>query len=229
MDGGFYRGNQSLYDVVLSCKYKAHLVEYTWFNSSVHNVTHRPFPNGTLSELWHATHVPSSVDGGSATMQTLLRQAAVQPSSIAFADSWAKLYSPTIMAVAGGLSSGRANESEQTRTPILVIKVYIPVLALLGFCCMSYIVAGFVLTVLALRSKAVENIADAKARIGIFGLADWAYSAWSTEQSGLLCKEKKIGSEGMLVGILGDSRKGYHYTFIPDDDRRLDSSRLGNV
>ena len=74
-----------------------------------------------ISETWHGSHLQSSVSGVGATMQTILTQAAVQNSSIAFAKTWAGLSSPVVMATIGGVISARGNLLQQTRVPILVL------------------------------------------------------------------------------------------------------------
>ncbi|KAK5048308.1 hypothetical protein LTR84_005978 [Exophiala bonariae] len=211
LDAGFYKGPNSVYDIILSCSYQSLQVNYTWFNGTIQDIAFEPVQNGTISEIWHGRHVPHSVTGESSSLQAILAQAAVQPSSTAFAQAWADLYSPVIMATVGGVMAGRANELQQERSPMLVVKLWIPALTSLVFCCLCYIVAGSILVYLALRTASLGDFSDARTRLGIYGIADWAASANMTRQTGMLCKEQKIENEALLVGFAGDATQGYHY------------------
>lgn len=206
MDGGFFKGPNPVYDIVLSCSYKALHVDYTWFNGTIRDLKSTPAPNGTISEIWHGRHFKYSVSGESSTLQTILKQAAVQNSSTAFVQTWANLYSPIVMATIGGVTSGRANSREQVRTPILVVKVWIPALVFLAFCCLSYVAGGCVLTILAVQTASRGDIRDAKVRLSLFGIVTWAValalSGGQEDHGETLIKEQDVKEEHTTVGLL---------------------------
>jgi hypothetical protein len=214
MDGGFFKGPNPVYDVVLSCSYKALHVDYTWFNGTIRDLRTTAAPNGTISEIWHGRHFKYSVSGDSSTLQTILKQAAVQSSSTAFAQTWANLYSPIVMATIGGLTSGRANSQEQIRTPILVVKVWIPALVSLALCCLSYIAGGCALTILAIKAASRGDIRDAKARLTLFGIVTWAVasslSGGQEAHGEALIKEQDVKEEHTVAGLLRSPMQNFY-------------------
>lgn len=215
LDAGFFKGPNNVYDIAIGCSYQSLLVEYTWFNGTIRNVNTAPAPNGTISEIWHGSQIPSSVSGTSSTLQTILKQAAVQNSSTAFAQTWAGLYSPMVMATIGGVSSTRENLLQQTRTPVLVIKVSIPALVFLALCCLGYIIVGSVLAVLAVRTASQGDTRDGKVRLTLFGLVAWAVaSALSRGQqndSDNLPREQNVGVEQGVVGLVRGSQNNFYF------------------
>ncbi|EXJ59187.1 hypothetical protein A1O7_06619 [Cladophialophora yegresii CBS 114405] len=223
LDAGFFKGPNPVYDSVIACSYQSLHVEYNWFNGSIRDLETTPAPNGTISEIWHGGHISSSVSGTSATLQTILKQAAVQNSSTAFAQTWASLYSPVIMATIGGLSSPRANLLQQTRVPMLVIKVSIPALVFLGWCCLAYIAVGCTLAVLAVRTASRGDVRDAKVRLTLFGLVAWAVAAAGRRGhgggGGLLPREQDIGEEDDRVGLLQGRDGSFYFKVISGGDK----------
>ncbi|KAJ9607577.1 hypothetical protein H2200_007655 [Cladophialophora chaetospira] len=221
LDAGFFKGPNPVYDSVITCSYQSLLVEYTWFNNTISDVQAVPAPNGTISEIWHGSHIASTVSGTSSTLQTILKQAAVQNSSTAFAEMWADLYSPVIMATIGGLSSSRGNLRQQTRIPQLVIKVFIPGLVFLGLCCLGYIVAGSVLAVLAVRTASRGDHRDAKTRLTLFGLVVWAVALALTSSQEPPCeplsREQDMEEEYDRVGLLPGSNNNFYFKVIPGE------------
>jgi hypothetical protein len=205
MDGGFFHSPDDVYDTVLSCSYKALHVNYTWFNGTIRDLKTTPAPNGTISEIWHGLHRKWSVSGDSSTLQTILRQAAVQNSSTTFAQTWANLYSPAVMAAVGGVTSERANSRVQVRRPLLVVKVWIPALVFLVLCCLGYITAGCVLMVLALQTESRGDIRDAKVKLTLFGLVAWAVelalSGGQEDHGETLVEERHVREEHTVVGL----------------------------
>ena len=222
MDGGFFKGPTNVYDVVLRCSYEALHVDYTWFYGTIQNLTSIPAPNGTISELWHGRQSPFSVSGGNPTLQTILDQAAVQNSSIAFAQTWADLYSPLAMATVGGVVSARANSLEQLRTPMLVVKVSIPALAFLALCCLAFISAGCVLTVFAIQAVLRDDIRDAKARLTVFGIVAWAVALASSggreDHAVALVKEEEVKHEHEVVGLSKGLLNNFYLKVFHSDD-----------
>ena len=218
LDAGFFKGPTYTYDVALSCSYKALHVDYTWFNGTVRDIQTSPAPNGTISEIWHGRHTRNSVSGQSSTMQTILKQAAVQNSSTAFAQTWASLYSPVVMATVGGVTSERANSLEQFRTPILVVKVWIPALAFLAFLCVTYIVLGCVLAVLAVQTASRGDIRDARVRLTLWGLVAWAVavvlSGGQEDHGEFLTKEQDVKEEPEVVGLSKGLLGNFYYNVL---------------
>jgi hypothetical protein len=223
LDAGFFKGPNPVYDGVITCSYQSLLVDYTWFNGTIRDVRATPAPNGTISEIWHGSHISSSVSGTSATLQTILKQAAVQNSSIAFAQTWASLYSPVVMATIGGLSSSRSNLLQQTRVPMLVIKVSIPALVFLGWCCLGYIAVGCILAVLAVRTASRGDVRDAKVRLTLFGLVAWAVALSmsagqeDSDSSGPLPREPDIQKEHDRVGLMQSATGSFYYKVVGGD------------
>ena len=223
LDAGFFKGPNSVYDSVISCSYRSWLVEYTWFNGTIQNVQATSAPNGTISEIWHGSQISSSVSGTDPTLEAMLDQAAVMNSSIAFAQTWADLYSPVIMATIGGVSSSRSNVLQQTRVPVLVVQVLIPALAFLAWCCLTYIAAGCVLAAFAVRTASRGDIRDAKARLSLFGLVTWAVASdllQRNEDVGeVLPGEQNIEEESEKVGLLQSSLNSFDFGIIPASTR----------
>jgi hypothetical protein len=215
LDAGFFTGPTAVYDTVIACSFESLLVDYTWFNGTVADVHAIPAPNGTISEIWHGSHIASTVSGTSSTLQTMLKQAAVQNSSSAFANTWADLYSPVIMATVGGVSSARGNTQQQTRSPVLVIKVSIPALVFLGWCCLGYIAAGCLFAVLAVRTSSRGDVKDAKMRLTLFGLVAWAVSCslhgGAEDLDQALPKEQDIGPEKERVRLQQSSHGNFYF------------------
>lgn len=227
LDAGFYKGINSVYEIVLNCSYKAMLVDYTWFNSSIWHLDIVEATNGTISEIWHGRNVPSSLSGDSPALQTILRQAAVQKSSIAFADTWATLYSTIVMDTIGGLTSSRLNLLEQERIPLLVIRVWIPALAFLGACCFGYIYLGSTLAASAVRIGIHEDVRDARARLSLYGLTKWAVdSQVNAYRRVRLLKEQDIGHEADRIGLFSGADNSFDFKVF---DLNLDANRRNRI
>ena len=228
LDAGFFNVADFLYDSVMVCSYQSLLVDYTWFNGTIHDVQATPAPNGTISEIWHGSILSSSVSGTSPTLQTVLRQSAVQNSSTEFAQAWADLYSPIVMSTIGGVTSPRANTLQQTRVPVLLVKVLIPALVALGSCCLSYIIAGCVLAILAIRTATRGDVRDAKVRLTLFGLVAWAMAlALSPGQEDLgesLPREQHMEAEQDRVGLAHGSEKNFYFKVITPATSRASPS-----
>ena len=151
----------------------------------------------------------------------------MEPSSRIFAQTWANLYSPVIMAFVGGYTSGRSNFLEQVRTPLLVVKVLVPALVFMIFCCVLYICAGCVLALFAIQTSSEAYIRDAVARLGIFGVVDWAASATDEEEVETLTNEQKLGHELSQIGLMANPVNGYHFESTRIDDNNSSGYRLG--
>lgn len=210
-DPGFFKGPSAVFDVVMSCSYQAFEVEYTWFNSTVRDVVSTALQNGTISEIFHGSHAPNSVSGTNPAMLDILDQAAMGASSSEFCHTWENLYSSDIMAVVGGFTSGRSNLLQQIRTPLLVVKIWIPALAFMIACCLTYVWAGFMLALLALQTSAELDVRDAVARLSLFGLADWASQHSHGEEAIGLLREKEVGGENSVVRFVGNPEGGFHF------------------
>lgn len=222
MDGGFFKGPLSVYDVTLRCSYKALHVDYTWFNGTIRELSSIPAPNGTISEIWHGRHIRQTISGESPTLEQILQESALEASSVDFAHTWANLYSTAAMATIGGVSSARANLSEQTRNPTLVVKVWIPALVFLACSCLNYVVAGYILAVLAVQTASRGNIKDAKVRLSIVGIVDWAVTlalAKDQEREGeAMVKEQEIKGESEAMGLLKGSRNNFYLKVFHNDN-----------
>ncbi len=198
-DPGFYDPASEVFDVVLGCSYQAVEVEYTWFMGTVKDYTATPFQNGNISEMWHGLHIPNAVSSESPALQSILDQAAMEPSSKRFASTWAHLYSYAVMAAIGGYTSERANMLQQVRTPVLVVKVWIPALVFMLLFSTVYICLGVALAMIAVRTSSEIDLRDAVNRLSIWGLVHWAAS--SDEEGDRLPGEKDVRVEHSLVAF----------------------------
>jgi hypothetical protein len=152
------------------------------------------------------------VSGNSPSLQTILKRAAVSNSSTEFANTWAELHSLLLMASIGGVTSPRKNLLQQTRTPVLVVKVWIPGLVFLSTCCLCYIVAGCVLAAFAIKTANYADLRDAKARLSIFGIVDWAGSM--TPRHGTLPREKDVTREDYFIRLTQGGGGDYHFNTL---------------
>lgn len=221
-DTGFVRGPGMRWNIVLSCSYKALHVDYTWFNGTIRDFETSLAPNGTISELWHGRITPStsSVSGDDPTLQTILRLAAVQNSSNSFAQTWATQYSLSVMATIGGVTSERSNSLEQIRTSTLVIKVWIPALVFFALCCLLYMAVGLALTILAVQTASRGDVRDARARLTLFGIVNWAVSASYDGQEGaneFLTKEQNVEEEHGKIGLVRASQDSFSLKVLGND------------
>ena len=182
------------------------------------HVTSTQSPNGTLLEIFHGSQFYVSVSGDGFDLQDYLLQAAIQPSSTAFAKVWANLYSTKILSTIGGFSSPRTTIAEQIRTPLLVSKVPVSALAALLACALSYTLLGVVLGFAACRASSPE-VRDIAGKLSLPGLAYAAFGHEKEPPSGsvqhgqahVVIGEKQMGGETCRVLVDGSSGVGYKF------------------
>ncbi|KAK5047531.1 hypothetical protein LTR84_006628 [Exophiala bonariae] len=175
-DPNFFMGPNLLLDSVIRCRYRSLDVEYTWFNGTVQNVQFQNSTNGTISELYHGYRTPTSVSGTNPTLLDILSQAAMQATTADFCRTWANLLSGEIMSVVGGVTTPRSNTIQQDRVPQLVVKIWVPSLVWLLFCCLMYPVAGLILTILAAQTSREHYIGAAVSRVSLHGFAEQGFA-----------------------------------------------------
>ncbi|ETN39549.1 uncharacterized protein HMPREF1541_05775 [Cyphellophora europaea CBS 101466] len=162
-------------DFIMSCSITSYTVEYTWYKSSVHNVSATPTPNGTLIEVFHGDQVYNTVAGGAFDLQQNLVSAAIAGNDTeSFLNKWQDLYSVKAMSHIGGHLTGRTNLQEQRRESVLVAKVPKPALgALIGFS-LVYTVLGIWLVITAYKASSDEVHAIAE-QLSLAGLTNMAF------------------------------------------------------
>jgi len=162
-------------DMIMSCSVTSFQVNYTWFKSSIRNVTVEPSPNGTLLEVFHGAQIYNSVSGGGWDLQMYLSEAAITgEDSASFLGAWADLYSVKVLSQIGAYLTPRTNLQEQRRNTVLVAKVPKPALGALVACSLLYTALGILLVVGAYRasSREVKLIAE---QLSLAGLTDMAF------------------------------------------------------
>ena len=162
-------------DFVMSCSVTSYSVNYTWFKSSIQNVTIEPSDNGTLLEIFHGTQVYNSVSGGDFDVQQNLVNAGIAGNDTAsFLKAWADLYSVKVLSLVGTYLSPRENLEEQARKASLVAKVPKSALGALVGCSLIYTVLGVFLTIKAYRASSQE-VAVVAEQLSLAGLTNMAF------------------------------------------------------
>ena len=87
-------------DAMLSCSVTSYEVEYTWFRSSIQNVTAVKSENGSLLEIFHGTQSYNTVTGGGYDLQQYLVDAAIAGNDTeSFVTAWSDLYSVKVLSL----------------------------------------------------------------------------------------------------------------------------------
>jgi hypothetical protein len=199
----------------LECSYQTFEVVYTSLNGTLGDVTIAPTTNGSLAEIYHGSVTLGNLD---TQLQDILATAALEPSGVALADTWAKLYSKQILSVIGAFTSPRSNLKEQTRESILVTKLPISALAVLLALNLAYFPLGLCLFTTAYRQASHIDIRDLYSRLSIPGVVtslfgDGSETSSSQDTSSRGFDEHRIVREATHVEAVLDEKD--HYRLQP--------------
>jgi hypothetical protein len=214
---GVFKGPNQYIDFVLNCAYETYEVSYTWSNNTVLSTLFTPTPNGSLAEIFHGYLFPLTITGSDNDYQTFLAEAALEPTTVALAHTWANLFSVKVLTVIGGFTSGRANVEEQNRIPLLVAKVPKVALAVLVASCLAYTALGTWLFYVAFSAGATTDIRDLVERLSLPGIAIYAFGGdtlTSKSKADKVFDETAIRDETNRVGVFGDPETGYDYKLV---------------
>jgi hypothetical protein len=160
---------------IMSCSMTSYLVDYTWYKSSIRNVTATKSPNGTLLELFHGNQVYNTVSGGAWDLQQYLINAAIAGNTTGeFLSKWQNQFSVKALSHIGGQLTARTNLLEQKRESLLVAKVPKAVLGVLVGCSLLYTVLGIALVVAAYRAS-TEDVHAVAEQLSLAGLTNMAF------------------------------------------------------
>ena len=76
-ESNVFNSENGYLDLIMICSATSYSVNYTWYQSSIRNVTISPINNGTLSELFHGTQYNNTVSGGAFDLQQYLIDASI--------------------------------------------------------------------------------------------------------------------------------------------------------
>ena len=162
-------------DLIMACSITSYSVNYTWFRSSIQNVSVAPTDNGTLLEIFHGTQIYNTVTGGGFDLQQYLIDASIAGNDTeSFLSTWGNLYSVKVLSLIGAYLSPRTNLEEQSREALLVAKVPKSALGALIACSLIYTVLGIFL-VIAAYSASKGNVSVIAEQLSLAGLTNMAF------------------------------------------------------
>ncbi|RMZ92001.1 hypothetical protein DV736_g758, partial [Chaetothyriales sp. CBS 134916] len=169
--------NQDEYlDFIMDCSITSYNVNYTWYKSSIQNVTAVSSGNGSLLEIFHGAQTYNTVSGGGGfDLQQYIIDAAIAGNDTAsFTATWSNLYSVKVLSLIGAYLTPRTNLQEQNRKSLLVAKVPKSALGALIACSLSYTFLGIFLVIAAWKATThnVQQIAD---QLSLAGLTQMAF------------------------------------------------------
>ena len=109
-------------DFAFHCTLSAHSISYIWASGTIRNYATQPADASLLNMYIGQLLYYAQAAGDDMTSDIL--QMALQPSSQAMADTWARLFSTRVLAVIAGYTAPLENEAQQTRTTVLVARVH---------------------------------------------------------------------------------------------------------
>ena len=172
-------------DLVMTCSVTSYSVNYTWYKSSIHNVTIAPTNNGTVLELFHGTQYYNTVSGGGVDLQQYLVDASISGNDTAsFLSTWGNLNSVKVLSLIGAYLTPRTNIEEQSRRALLVAKVPTAALGALIGCSLAYTVLGIALVIAAYRVSR-DNVTLIAEQLSLAGLTNMAFGEGKTGLSGM--------------------------------------------
>ena len=162
-------------DLIITCSVTSYSVNYTWYKSSVRNVTTAPTNNGTILELFHGTQYYNTVSGGGVDLQQYLVDSSISGNDTAsFLSTWGNLNSIKVLALIGAYLTPRTNLEEQSRRALLVAKVPKAALGALIGCSLAYTVLGIGLVIAAYRVSR-DNVRLIAEQLSLAGLTNMAF------------------------------------------------------
>lgn len=203
---------------VLSCSYQTWDVDYTSYDQRPQDFNISPTKNGSVAEIYHGYLQPFSLGGADSQLQDMLQQAIRTNTSQQFADVWADLYSQQILSVIGAFTSPRANLEEQTRTRVVVTKLFIPAVVMFLAVNFAYVPLGIWLYYVAYKKSLECDIRDLYELLSTPGVIISGFSDQMTlvtsrggsQSCGF--KESRIVSETTHIRAVLDAGEGYRFT-----------------
>lgn len=170
-----FNSENGFLDLIMTCSVTSYSVNYTWYKSSIHNVTVEPSENGTLLEIFHGTQTYNTVGGGAFDLQQYLVDSAIAGNdTAAFLTTFGNQYSLKVLSLIGAYLSPRTNLQEQDREALLVAKVPKAALGALIACSLIYTILGIFLVVSAYRASS-ERVSLIAEQLSLAGLTNMAF------------------------------------------------------
>ncbi|RMZ81683.1 hypothetical protein DV737_g2356, partial [Chaetothyriales sp. CBS 132003] len=167
--------NEQYLDFIMECSVASYDVNYTWYKSSIQNVTAVPSGNGSLLEIFHGAQTYNTVSGGGFDLQQYMIDAAIAGNNTAsFTTTWSNLYSVKVLSLIGAYLTPRTNLQEQKRTSLLVAKVPKSALGALVACSLSYTLLGIFLVIAAWKAT-TRNVREIAEQLSLAGLTKMAF------------------------------------------------------
>jgi hypothetical protein len=201
---------------VLSCSYQTLNVDYTSFHGKLNDFKINTTSNGSVAELYHGWVQRSSTGVPDIQMQLILAKAALQPSGLALAESWANLFSEHVLGVIGAFTSPRTNLREQSRKKILVTKLSVPALVVLLVLNLAYLPLGLYLCRKAYIQASEVDLHDLFRRFSVPGVVTCRFNDvifWKGASS-MGFDEKKIIEEAVRVQAKQTAQGNFRFMAI---------------
>jgi hypothetical protein len=162
-------------DILLQCSVTSYEVDYTWYRSSIQNVSAVRSANGSLLEIFHGAQTYNSVSGGGFDLQQYLVDSAIAGNTTeSFLQTWSDLYSTKVLSLVGAYLTPRGNLQEQDRESLLVAKVPKAALGALVACSLIYTVLGIFL-IIAAWNASTQNVKAIAEQLSLAGLTNMAF------------------------------------------------------
>ncbi|RMZ82345.1 hypothetical protein DV738_g1784, partial [Chaetothyriales sp. CBS 135597] len=161
-------------DLIMECSIASYEVNYTWFRSTIENVTAVRSSNGSLLEIFHGAQTYNTVSGASDLQQYMIDAAIAGDDTEAFTSTWSNRFSVKVLSLIGAYLTPRTNLQEQNRKSLLVAKVPKPALAALIACSLSYTLLGIFLVIAAWKAT-TYNIRQIAEQLSLAGLTQMAF------------------------------------------------------
>jgi hypothetical protein len=201
---------------ILGCSYQTLEVEYTSFHGKLEDFSVTTTSNGSIAEIYHGYVQRSSTGVPDFLLQLILTTAALQPSGLALANTWADLFSKHVLGVIGAFTSPRTNLKEQSREKILVTKLSIPALVVLLGLNLMYLPLGLYLSRKAYKQASETDLRDLFRRLSVPGVITCRFNDvifWKrTSSEGF--DEKEIIEEGVRVQAKRDPERGFQFATV---------------
>ncbi|RMD39668.1 hypothetical protein DV735_g5465, partial [Chaetothyriales sp. CBS 134920] len=161
-------------DLIMECSVASYEVNYTWFRSTIQNVTAVPSRNGSLLEIFHGGQTYNTVSGASDLQQYMIDAAIAGDDTESFTSTWSNRFSVKVLSLVGAYLTPRTNLQEQNRKSLLVAKVPKLALAALVACSLSYTLLGISLVIAAWKAT-THNVRQIAEQLSLAGLTQMAF------------------------------------------------------
>jgi hypothetical protein len=194
---------------LLNCSATAYQITYDFVNGSLQHAT-AELANGSVGTLLNAGNYYGF---GKVALETAAYSSSQYNDTAQMADSWARAYSRTAMALGSGVMTARADLEEQVRSTKLVSRVpKAPLYTLVGLNTV-YAILGFVLAWLALSSNPSETN-ELREKLSTAGLVAVCFEGARAER--LVDKKREMFAEyeGASSGRVGVEENFYHGGYV---------------